>query len=340
MIALLRDLMKRRWPVLLAGLVVIVAVAGLGLSQTGPSSSSKLIVVITPSLDNPFFGQQAAGVEARAAELGYETLKYSHGDDAFRQSELIDTAIARNAAAIILDNAGADASAAAVQKARLAGVPVFLIDREINTRGLAVAQVVSNNYQGAALGAEAFVEAMGGQGEFVELVGKESDTNAGIRSRGYHDVIAQYPELKMVARQSANWSQSEAFRVMQSLLQAHPGIKGVIAGNDTMAMGALAALESAGRQDVVIVGFDGSNDVRDAILAGKIRATVLQPAYRQAQFAVELAHRYLTTGETGQPEKQLMDCVLITASNANRLNNFALAPRLSPRAPALASETN
>lgn len=340
MIQQLQHKARRHWRLLLAALVAIVAVAGFSLLQTGQSRDANLIVVITPSLDNPFFGQQAAGVEARARELGYRTLKYSHGDDAFKQSELIDTAIASNASAIILDNAGADASAAAVQKARLAGVPVFLIDREINTRGLAVAQVVSNNYQGAVLGAEAFVDAMGGQGEFVELVGKESDTNAGIRSRGYHDVLDLYPDMRMVGRQSANWSQSEAFRVMQSLLQAHPGIKGVIAGNDTMAMGALAALESAGRQDVIIVGFDGSNDVRDAILAGKIRATVLQPAYRQAQFAVELAHRYLTTGETGQPEKQLMDCVLITASNASRLNNFALAQRNPPRAPVLASETN
>jgi len=324
--------LSRRTTIRIAAAIVAVGLIALTASLMGRSEKSDLIVIITPSLDNPFFGQEAAGAEAKARELGYRTLKFSHGDDAYKQSELIDTAIARNAAAIILDNAGADASAAAVQKARLAGVPVFLIDREINTRGVATAQIVSNNHQGAALGAEAFVEAMQEAGPYVELVGKESDTNAMIRSRGYHDVIDQYPELKMVGRQSANWSQSEAFKVMQSLLQAHPEIKGVIAGNDTMAMGALAALESAGRRDVVIVGFDGSNDVRDAIIAGRIKATVLQPAYRQAQYAVELAHRYLTTDETGQPEKQLMDCVLITAGNAQRLNNFALTP-VSPASP-------
>lgn len=327
---------RRLW--LKGGLILaMLAILFLAMNLLGRSDRSNLIVIITPSLDNPFFGQEAAGAEARAKALGYQTLKFSHEDDAYRQSELIDTAIARNAAAIILDNAGADASAAAVQKAKLAGVPVFLIDREINTRGLAAAQIVSNNHQGAALGAEAFVTAMGEAGPYVELVGKESDTNAMIRSRGYHDVIDQYPEMKMVGRQSANWSQSEAFTVMQSLLQAHPEIKGVIAGNDTMAMGALAALESAGRRDVVVVGFDGSNDVRDAILAGRIKATVLQPAYRQAQYAVELAHRFLTEGETGQPEKQLMDCILITSANAARLNNFALAA--TPGRPASATET-
>jgi erythritol transport system substrate-binding protein len=289
-----------------------------------PRHRDNLIVIITPSLDNPFFGQEAVAAEQRAKQLGYQVLKYSHGDDAFKQSELVDTAIARNAAAIILDNAGADASVAAVKKARDAGIGVFLIDREISRRGLANAQIVSNNYQGATLGALTFAEAMGEAGNYVELVGKESDTNASIRSRGYHDVLDQYPDLKLVARQSANWSQSEAFAKVQSILQAHPDIKGVIAGNDTMAMGAMAALEGAGRSDAVIVGFDGSNDVRDAILAGKIQATVLQPAHRQAEYAVELADRFIKSGSRPKPEKQLMDCIPITRTNAAQLNNFGL----------------
>lgn len=312
-----------------AGVIALLAavIALVGFAVLAPAKRENLIVVVTPSLDNPFFGQEAQGADDRARELGYEVLKYSHGDDAFRQSELIDTAIARNAAAIVLDNAGADASVTAVQKAESAGIPVFLIDREISARGVATAQIVSNNYQGATLGARSFAAAMGEEGSYVELVGKESDTNAAIRSRGYHDVLDLYPGMKMVARQSANWSQSEAFSKMQSILQANPGIKGVIAGNDTMAMGAIAALESAGRSDVVVVGFDGSNDMRDAILAGRAHATVLQPAYRQAQYAVELAHRYLGNGSTGQPEKQLMDCFLIDRSNARRLNNFALQLR-------------
>ncbi len=247
-----------------------------------------------------------------------------HDDDANKQSELFDTAIARGAKAIILDNAGADASVAPVKKAKDAGIPSFLIDREITETGVAVSQIVSNNYQGAQLGAEEFVKLMGEKGNFAELVGKESDTNAGIRSKGYHDVIDQYPDLKMVAQQSANWSQTEAFEKMESILQANPDIKGVISGNDTMAMGAWAALEAAGRTDVIVVGFDGSNDVRDSILKGGIKATVLQPAYRQAQLAVEQADAYLKTGKTGQEEKQLMDCVLINADNAGKLETFAL----------------
>jgi erythritol transport system substrate-binding protein len=297
------------------------AMAGIALVMP-TMAQDKLVVIITPSHDNPFFAAEAAGAKAKAEELGYTTQVYSHDDDANKQNELIDSAIAAGAKAIILDNAGADASVAAVQKAKDAGIPSFLIDREINATGVAAAQIVSNNYQGATLGAEAFVTALGEKGNFVELTGKESDTNAGIRSKGYHDVIDQYPDLKMVAQQSANWNQTEAFTKMESILQANPDIQGVIAGNDTMAMGAVAALDAAGRKDVIVVGFDGSNDVRDAIKAGTIKATVLQPAFRQAQYAVELADKFLKDGATGVDEKISMDCVLIDSTNAAQLETF------------------
>ncbi|MBY6155596.1 D-ribose ABC transporter substrate-binding protein [Vannielia litorea] len=287
-------------------------------------ASADTIAIITPSHDNPFFKAEADGAAAKAEELGYDTMVLVHDDDANKQSELFDSAIAAGVVAIILDNAGADASVAAVQKAKDAGIPSFLIDREITETGVAVSQIVSNNYQGAQLGAEEFVALMGEEGKYAELVGKESDTNAGIRSQGYHDVIDQYPELEMVAQQTANWSQTEAFTVMESMLQANPDIKGVISGNDTMAMGAWAALEAAGRTDVIVVGFDGSNDVRDSILAGGIKATVLQPAYAQAQMAVMQADQFLKTGSTGLDEKQLMDCVLVNGDNASQLETFAL----------------
>jgi len=283
-----------------------------------------LIVVITPSHDNPFFKSEDEGAVAKAQELGYETLSLVHGDDVNKQDELFDTAIAKGAVAIICDNAGADATVTAVKKAKDAGIPTFLIDREITETGVAISQIVSNNFQGAQLGAEEFVKLMGEEGKYVELVGKESDTNAGVRSQGYHDVIDQYPDMEMVARQSANWSQTEAFEIMETIIQANPEMKGVICGNDTMAMGAMAALNAAGMGDVIVVGFDGSNDVRDSILAGEMKATVLQPAYYISQLAVEQADQYLKTGSTGEDEKQLKDCVLINGDNAAKLETFAL----------------
>ncbi|MBB4095536.1 D-ribose ABC transporter substrate-binding protein [Ochrobactrum pecoris] len=306
------------------GFAIAAVSATLAGSVVMPAWAADLIAIITPSHDNPFYKAEAVGAEARAKELGYDTLILQHDDDATKQSQLVDTAIGRGAKAIILDNAGSEASIAAVQKAKDAKIPSFLIDREINASGVAVSQIVSNNYQGAQLGAEEFVKLMGETGNYVELLGRESDLNAGTRSKGYHDVIDEYPDMKMVAQQSANWSQTEAFTKMQSILQANPDIKGVISGNDTMAMGAWAALEAAGRKDVIVVGFDGSNDVRDSIKAGGIKATVLQPAYAQAQMAVVQADEYIKTGKGPAEEKQLMDCVLINPDNADKLETFAL----------------
>lgn len=313
--------MKKSTILLIVSLFLVTSLFCTGAIQ---AQDKGLIVVITPSHDNPFFKTEAVAAVKKAEELGYETLSVVHGGSVSKQNELFDTAIARDAAAIICDNAGAEATIAPVKKAKEAGIPTFLIDREINASGIAVSQIVSNNYQGAKLVAQEFVELMGEEGKYVELVGKSSDTNAKIRSKGFHQVIDQYPEMEMVARQSANWSQTEAYSKMESIIQANDDIKGVVCGNDTMAMGAMSALKSAGMGDVIVIGFDGSNDVAESIMNGDIKATALQPCYKGAQLAVEQADRYLRTGSTGVKEKQLLDCTLITKENAHKLNDFKL----------------
>lgn len=304
-----------------AAVETTVAAADASVAASG---GGKLMVIITPAPDNVFFKAEQVAAKNEAEKLGYETLVLSHDDDPTKQSEAIDTAISRKAAAIILDNAGADASVAAIQKAKDAGIPSFLIDREINATGVAVAQIVSNNFQGATLGAQEFAKVVGPTGEYIELLGKQTDTNAGIRSKGYHSILDQIPGLKMVAQESANWNQTEALQKTQTLLQAHPDIKGIIAGNDTMALGAQAALDAAGKGDVVVVGFDGSPDVAASILKGSIDATVLQPAAQISQMAVDQADSYVKTGKADKPEKQSIDCVLVNKDNAAKLVDFAI----------------
>ena len=293
-----------------------------GSGSGGSEKGSNYIAIITPSPDNPFFKAEGDAAKAKAESLGYTASVASHDDDPNKQSELIDAAISRKAAAIILDNAGADASIGPVQKAKDAGIPVFLIDREINKVGVAAAQIVSNNAQGAQLSGQAFVEAMKEKGNYVELVGKESDTNAGVRSDGYNAVISQYPDLKLVQKETANWDQQEAFTKMETILQRNPDVQGVIAGNDTMALGAVAAIKAAKLKNVVVVGFDGSPDAIAAIKAGDMYATALQPAALGAETAVEQADKMIKTGDTGAEEKQSIDCELITAKNADEYGVF------------------
>ena len=305
---------------------LLTLVASVGTVQA--QDDKDLIVIITPPHDNPFFNTEADVAVETAQDLGYETLLMVHNDDPSKQNELIDQAIAVDAAAIVIDNAGADATIAPVERATAAGIPVFLIDREMNAQGIAKGQFIANNYQGATLGATEFVRLMGEQGKWVELVGMETDNAALIRSKGYHDIIDQYPEMEMVAQETANWSQTEAFEKMETIIQAHPEIEGVIAGNDTMAVGAVAALEAAGMDDVVVVGFDGSPDAAELIKEGRMHATVLEPMVDYTIMGVQAAHAYLTTGETGyDDEKVLVDCKLITPDNVDRLENFRLLPK-------------
>ncbi|MGF6823828.1 erythritol transport system substrate-binding protein [Microbacterium sp. ZKA21] len=302
--------------------------AGSGSGDGGDGGSGDaggVIAIITPSHDNPFFKAEADAAAAEAEKLGYETSVASHDDDPNKQSELIDAAISKDAVAIVLDNAGADASIGPVQKAKDAGIPVFLIDREINETGVAAAQIVANNAQGAAAVAEEWVAALPDGGKYIELTGKESDTNAGVRSEAFASVISQYPNLVPVAKETANWSQDEAFTKIETLLQRDPDIQGIIAGNDTMALGAVAAVEAAGLTGkVVIAGFDGSPDAVEAIKAGTLLATGLQPAVLISQLAVQQADSFVKTGETGEDEKQSIDCIVINAENAESYTLFAL----------------
>lgn len=286
---------------------------------------SKIMYIITPSHSNPFFKTEAEAASAKAKELGYEVKLVSHDDDAAKQADLFDNAIADKAAAIVCDNAGADATVAAVKKARDNNIPTFLIDREINESGVAISQIVANNYQGAKAIAEKFVEAMGEKGEYAELLGKESDTNAGVRSAAFHEIIGQYPEMKMVAQQTANWEQTEAYQKVETILQSNPKIKGIVCGNDTMAVGAAAAIKAAGLKDIAIVGVDGSDEAAEQIKAGNMVGTALQQAALMAEMGVEQADQYLKNGTTGKDEKQLVDCIAITKENVSKLKNFVYA---------------
>ncbi|MAQ37079.1 MULTISPECIES: D-ribose ABC transporter substrate-binding protein [Thioclava] len=278
-----------------------------------------LISIIVNDPSNPYWYTEGEVAKATAEELGYDANVSAHKGDTNTESNLVDTAITNKAKAIILDPANADGSVGAVKKAVEAGIPVFIVNAEINQSGLAKAQLVSNNAQGAALGAMKWVEAMGEKGSYVELFGAPSDNNAQTRSNGFETVLSQYPDLDKKAQEVANWDRTQGYSKMQSMLQANPDITGVISGNDEMALGAIAALKEAGKLDGMVVGgFDGSPDAVDAVKAGEMTYTVLQPVAIFAEQAVRQADHFIQTGELEvSEEKQLFDCMLIDSSNVD-----------------------
>ena len=286
-----------------------------------------LISIIVNDPANPYWFTEGEVAKATAEELGYTATVAAHKGDTNAESTLIDTAITNKASAIVLDPANADGSIGAVKKAVDAGIPVFLVNAEINQSGLAVAQLVSNNAQGAALGALHWMElataserySADSGANYVEFFGNPSDNNAATRSNGYETVISQYPEMTEIAEEVANWDRTQGYTKMQSIIQANDDIDAVIAGNDEMALGAIAALKEAGKLDGVIVGgFDGSPDAVDAVKSGDLAYTVLQPVAVFSREAVVQADHYIKTGSAlVADEKQLFDCLLITPENVD-----------------------
>jgi erythritol transport system substrate-binding protein len=298
-------------------LLAAAAVAPL-LFSTAWAEGLMTIIVTDPA--NPYWFTEGEVAKATAEKLGYTATVAAHKGDTNVESNLIDTAITNKSVAIILDPANADGSIGAVKKAVAAGIPVFLVNAEINQEGLAKAQLVSNNAQGAALGAQQWVEAVGDKGKYVELFGNPADNNAATRSNGYETVLTQYPDLVKAAKEVADWDRTKGHDKMQSMLQANPDIIAVISGNDEMALGAIAALKEAGKLDQVKVGgFDGSPDAVAAIKAGEMQYTVLQPVAVFSAEAVKQADNFIKTGKTGaDSEKQLFDCLLITKDNVDK----------------------
>ncbi len=310
--------MNMRIEAKLSTLAALALAASLLAGSTTPSiAAGGLVSIIVNDPANPYWLTEGKVAAAEAKKLGYTSNVGASKGDTNTESTLIDTAITNKSVAIILDPANASGSVGAVKKAIAAKIPVFLVNAEINTEGLAKAQLVSNNAQGAALGAQQWVKNVGQQGNYVELVGAPSDNNAATRSNGYSTVLTQYTGLKKSDSQVANWNRTQGHDKMQSMLQAHPDIIGVISGNDEMALGAVAALKTAGKlASVKVGGFDGSPDAVAAIKAGSLQYTVLQPVAVFSKKAVDEADMFLKSGKTGAAsEKQLFDCLLITKAN-------------------------
>jgi erythritol transport system substrate-binding protein len=312
-----------------AGAVILGLAACGGGGGTGESSSAGggTIAIITVDPSNPYWKAEVDTAQSEAKKLGYDTTVDAHLNDADKQNQFIDGAISKKVVAIILDPAGADESVGAVKKATDAGIPVFLVNAEISEQGIAKSQIVSNNAQGATVGATEWVKQMGEKGEYVELFGNPTDNNAQVRSDGYAGVISQYPGLVSVQKETANWDRAEGKQKMETMLAAHPNITGVISGNDEMALGAIQALKDAGKlQQVKVLGFDGNQDAVNAVKNGEMVATVLQPIVEGTTLAVQQADNFIKNGETGvADEKQAIDCVLITKDNADTVNNFVIS---------------
>ncbi|MCA9214058.1 MAG: D-ribose ABC transporter substrate-binding protein [Planctomycetales bacterium] len=283
---------------------------------TNGSDASKKVAVIVSTMNNPWFVVLGETARDRAIELGYEATIFDSQNDTAKESAYFDNVIAAGYSAVLFNPTDADGSIANVLRAKEANIPVFCIDREINSTDAATAQLLSDNYSGCVELGKYFVEQVGEEGTYVELLGLVGDNNTWNRSKGFHSVVDRYEGLKMVAQQSADFDRNKALEVMESLLQSHDDINAVFCGNDAMAMGAYQALLGAGKADTVkVFGYDGAADVVNSISEGKILATVMQYPKLMAKTSAEYAHEYLANGKRDFEQKIPVNVDLVTQQN-------------------------
>jgi ribose transport system substrate-binding protein len=301
--------------------VLVLAVGSCTRSPDEPGGPQKIAVIIS-TLNNPWFVVLGETAQARAEELGYQATIFDSQNDTAKETAHFEDAITGGYKAILFNPTDADGSIANVRRAKAADIPVFCIDREINATDAATSQILSDSYSGCIELGKYFVEQVGEEGKYIELLGLPGDNNTWNRSKGFHSVVDRYPNLKMVAQQSADFDRTKALEVMESLLQAHPDINAVFCGNDAMAMGAYQALVSAGKDDTVkVFGFDGADDVVQKIAEGKIVATGMQFPKTMARMSAEFADEWLKGKRDFEP-KIPVAVELVTQENVDQYGNY------------------
>ena len=287
-----------------------------------PKSSSKKVAVVVSTLNNPWFVVLGETARDRAKELGYDAVIFDSQNDPAKEAQHFDNLIASGYVAVLFNCTDAKGSIANVRRAKAANIPVFCMDREIEANDAAVSQILSDNYSGCVALGQYFVEQVGEEGKYVELLGIVADTNTWNRSKGFHSVVDRYPGLKMVAQQSADFDRTRALEVLEAILQAQPDINAVFCGNDAMAMGAYQALLAAGKADKVMVfGFDGADDVVKAVAEGKIAATVMQFPKTMARTAAENADKYIK-GQREFPQRTPVAVELVNSETVHKFGDY------------------
>ncbi len=275
------------------GAAVALTLSGGCGRREGTADARPVVGVSLLNVANEFIVTIEQAMRARAEELGVRLIVVDGQRSPERQVQQVETFIAQKVGAIILNPCEVEASSPAVEKARAAGVPLVNVNSE--TQAAPTAFVGSRDEEAARLGMTYIARRLGGTGGVLMMEGYLGQAAQLKRSAGAREVLAQHPGLKLLAAQSAEWDRAKAVTLMENWLQAYgASVRAVFAQNDEMALGALLAVERAGRKnDIVVVGVDAIGDALQAVRDGRLDATVFQDGRGQGRGAVETALRLI-----------------------------------------------
>ena len=289
--------MKRAW--------AAAAVAGLllpgGCGDPGDQPDA-VIGVSVLTFDNPFFKEVAAAIEEEAARHNYEVIVVDGAEDPAKQDQQVDDFITKQVDAIILCPCDCTAVGATVVKANNAGIPVFTADlASLSDQGEVVCHVATDNLEGGRKAAEAVIEMLGGSGKVAVLHYKRAES-CKLRMQGFNEVISGARQIKVLGYWPGGGNEKVSAGAAEAILESHPDLDAFFCVNDPSAMGAINAIEKAGRTgQVKVVGFDAQLFARRAVGEGRLHATIVQYPKKIGRLSADAVHRHLI-GREVEPE--------------------------------------
>lgn len=285
-------------------------------SATSAGTSKPLIGVSLLTLSNPFFKEIGDTLQSEGAKRGYEVVVTSGELDPAKQKDQVKDFLVRKASAIVLTPCDSRSIGTSIADANAAGVPVFTADIASTAQGVkVVSHCATDNLEGGRVAGRAVIELLGGKGRVAIIDHPEVESGI-MREKGFLEETAKAPGIQVVARLPSSGARDRAFAAAQDILQSHPDVDAIFAINDPTALGALAALEKAGKAgQVKIVGFDGQPEAKRAVKDGKLYATVMQYPRQIASVTIENIARYMSGEDV--PPQTLIPPALYRQSDAN-----------------------
>jgi len=283
-------------------LIIVICFSFILGCQRGDKSGSPTVALVMKTLNNPFFIDMENGAKKVADSLGIQLVSQAaeREVDVEKQMQIIENLIQRKVDAICVAPSGSREIVPAICKANRAGIPVLTIDTRVDKptleeAGCQVATFIgSDNFEGGRIAGEFIVKKLNGTGKVAILEGIPGHETGDARLAGFYKAVDNVPGLEIVASQTANWERDQGFNVFQNILQAHPDVQAVFACNDMMALGAVEAIATAGKdKKILVMGFDATTDAREAIKAGTIVGSVAQNPYEMGRLAVINAIRLI-----------------------------------------------
>ncbi len=287
------------------------------MTMYGPvqANSSYKLAFMQVFPDNPFWQTMKEAVEARAAEDGVtvDTFALPTASGVADQVSQMENAVTQRYAGIILGTVDAAGIVPGIEAASAAGIPVLAVDTA-PAGGEIISLVQTDNVAAAKLGGEFIAERIGGKGKVLNLQGDLANQTGQARNEGLHQALDAYPDIQVID-QSTMWLGERGLAITENILTSDPDLVAIFAANDPPALGAVQALEAAGRDDVVVVGFDGTEAGLQAVKDGDLAADVLQFPAAMGTIGVDLMVRHLN-GEA-VPDRVDSGSGLATAENVD-----------------------